>query len=94
MGGVHPSWHTTDLLRAQIVSKVGDALFKGLFWLLVFYAMAPFVALVLVTGLTGTIPLDNQKPSVIAALWAISALVPGVLLFPWISRRPRAPSPF
>lgn len=28
--GVHPSWHTTDLPRAEIAIEVGDALFIGL----------------------------------------------------------------
>jgi hypothetical protein len=42
--------------------------------------------LILATGLK---PLDQQKSSVIAAVWGFAAVVTGVLLFLWISRRPK-----
>jgi hypothetical protein len=90
MIGVHPSWHTTNLPKAEIVTKVGDAIFTGLWKILIFYFFATIAVLLVVIQIVGAIPLDKQKPLELAAVWIVSALVPGVLVFLWISRRRRA----
>ena len=72
--GVHPSWHTTTLPRAEIVAKVGDALFMGLWKFLAVYFIATFLVLLVLIQVSGTAPLGMQKPSVVAALWTTSAL--------------------
>lgn len=38
--GVHPSWHTASLPNATIATKVGDALFTGLWLFLILYFLA------------------------------------------------------
>jgi hypothetical protein len=93
MIGVHPSWHTTNLPKAEIATKVGDALFTGLWKFLLFYFLASMAVLLLLVQAIGATPLDKAKPSTAAVVWVVSALVPGVLVFLWISRRPRARTP-
>ena len=45
MIGVHPSWHTTNLPRAEIAIKVGDVLFIGLGIKLALWSLALTTAL-------------------------------------------------
>jgi hypothetical protein len=90
MIGLQPSWHTTNLPTREIAIKVGDAVFLGLWKLLLFYFLASMAVLLLLIQFIGPTPLYQQKPSVLAAVWSVCALVPGVLLFLWVSRRPRA----
>lgn len=84
--GVHPSWHTTDLPRAEIATKVGDALFTGLWKFLVFYFLASIAVLLVLVQAIGATPLDKAKPMTAAMVWIASALVPGVFVFLWIRR--------
>ena len=87
--GVHPSWHTSTQPRRHIADKVGGVLFMGIGLFLFFYVVATGVVAFILILATGAYPLDQQKPSVIAAVWGTAAAIPGVLIFLWISRRPR-----
>jgi hypothetical protein len=66
-----------------------DALFTGLWKFLVLYFLATVAVLLVLIQAIGAIPLDQQKSSVVTAVWLISALVPGVGIFLWVSRPAR-----